>query len=509
MKRNKTTRFIKILSIGILLVASGQSCTKLNEDVYSQVTQNNFFRSNDEYVSAVGAAYTSLYGLMGNSNVFPLQEVTSDEMIVPIRNGNEWEDGNNWRRLKEQTYTPEDDRIRDGWNFCYGGVNNCNRLIYQLQSSNSVGAGAYISELRSLRGLFYYWLLDLYGNVPLVTKFDVPNNFSPANNTRKEVYDFVETDLRANMDSLSKAVDVSTYGRVNYYTAQAILAKIYLNAEVYTGTPQWQKVIAACDTIINSGKYNLATDYFDNFKTNNSGSSEFIFAIPYDRIYARGFNMTLLTLHYGSQDTYNLTVQPWNGFCTVQEFYNSYADNDVRKKSFIEGPQYKSNGERVTDPAAEATDPDGPPLTYTPDLPGGFKTLRQAGARVGKWEFEKGAGGDLSNDFAIFRYADILLMKAEALWRLYPGDAQALALVTQVRARANMTALTALSADSLLAERGRELFSEAYRRQDQIRFGTYNKASVYKPATDTHVNIFPIPKAQLDANKSLKQNPGY
>ena len=111
---------------------------------------------------------------------------------------------------------------------------------------------------------------------------------------------------------------------MNYYAGQTLLAKLYLNAEVYSGTPQWAKVITACDEVINSGKYSLESNYFTNFNVDNSGSKEFIFAIPYDQVFFQGFAMAVRTLHYGSQLTYNLTAQPWNGFCTMEEFYNSY-----------------------------------------------------------------------------------------------------------------------------------------------------------------------------------------
>ena len=109
------------------------------------------------------------------------------------------------------------------------------------------------------------------------------------------------------------------------------MAKLYLNAEVYSGTAQWDKVIAECDEIINSGKYSLECNYFANFNVNNSGSKEFIFAIPYDKIFFTGFNMDAATLHYASQFTYNLTFQPWNGFCSLEKFYNSYDNADLRK----------------------------------------------------------------------------------------------------------------------------------------------------------------------------------
>ncbi|MDQ3534126.1 MAG: RagB/SusD family nutrient uptake outer membrane protein, partial [Bacteroidota bacterium] len=463
-------------------------------------------------------AYTHLYSYGGNGTIFPLQEVTTDEMVVPTR-GNDWEDGGNWRRLHTQTYTVEDDRVVGGWNFVFGGVNNCNRLIFQFEELGTPEAEAFIAELKVLRALFYYWGMDMYGNIPIVDRFDVEPGFLPTTKSRQEVYNFVESEILANIDVLPRETGVSTYGRINYYVAQTILAKLYLNSEVYIGTPQWEKANAACDVIINSGAYGLTTGYFENFITQNRGSREFIFAIPYDEVFATGFNLPMITLHYGSQQTYNLTAQPWNGFCSLQEFYESFEDNDIRKNSFIVGPQFTAGGEPVMDPGYEApnaddpgrpVDPDGPHLNFTPEINELFpRAIRQAGARIGKWEFAIGATPDLSNDFAIFRYADVLMMKAEALWRMNPGNTEALGLVNEIRERAGVDPFDALSAENILAERGREFFSEVHRRTDLIRFGRYNDPWWEKPQTPPHVNIFPVPRAQRDANPNLRQNPGY
>lgn len=519
----KPYNLLKFLAAGLLLLTFNQSCTNLDENLYDTVTDNNFFKTQEEFISALGAAYSSLNGYGGNGNIFSMQEVTSDEMVVPTR-GNDWNDGGNWRADYLHTYTPETDRVRDTWPYLYGGVNACNRLIYQFQNLDVEGKDAYISELKALRALWYWFLLDTYGNVPIVDRFDVPAGFAPANNTRAEVYAFIEKELKDNLPSLSKNVDQSTYARMNYYAAQALLANLYLNAEVYTGKSQWAQAVAACNEIINSGKYSLESNYFANFNANNSSSKEFIFAIPYDRIYLQGFNLPAMTLHYQSQFTYNLTFQPWNGFCSLEEFYNSYEDGDLRKGkpntldgpsgvrgNFLVGPQFSSGGVILKDPGTgPAYDPD-PIVNFTPKIneiqPNAY---RDAGARVGKFEFVLGATENLDNDFPVFRYADILLIKAEALWRQNAGDAEALALVNQIRTRAGVAPFTSLTADNLLAERGREMFSELKRRTDLIRFGKYNDPKWAKPnKDDPHVNIFPIPRAQLEANKNLKQNPGY
>ena len=292
----KSIKITKLSLITLLVIAS---CTKLDEKdvLYDTVISENFYKTDAELASAVGAAYSPLFGFGGNNHMIPLNEVTTDEMVVPQR-GADWGDGGHWVRLQTHTYNKTDPTPNNGWNFCYSGISTCNKLLVILATSTSANAPAYISELKALRAIYYYWLLDMFGNVPIVTDFS--NTTPPPNSTRAAVYAFVEKELTDNMAALPIAgpQDGPLYGRVTRYVAQAALAKLYLNAQVYTGTAQWDKCIAACDVIINSGKYALAPNYLDNFVRNNTGSPEFIWAVPYDGVKAGGFNMPMMTLSY-------------------------------------------------------------------------------------------------------------------------------------------------------------------------------------------------------------------
>lgn len=556
MNKKETYNMKKsVFLIALLLAVFSLSCTKLDEQLYSEVTPSNFFKSEAEFVSALGSAYTQLGGYASGS-VYNLQEVTTDEMVVPTR-GSDWDDGGNWRRLHLHSWKFEDNDMSSAWDFCYSGVNTANRLIYQFTTLSQGGqvdattADSYAAELRALRDWFYWQLIDLYGNVPYVVDFATASS-APPTVARATVYANTVADLLEAMPKLSKLVDGTTYGRMNYYAAQTLLAKLYLNAQVYSGTPQWDKVITACDEVINSGKYSLESNYFSNFNVNNSSSKEFIFAIPYDQIFFTGFNMNMQTLHYGSQFTYNLTAQPWNGFCTLEEFYNSYSPTDLRRGeigtttapsvsrgNFLAGYQYTSGGAKVIDDGADGADPDGKPLNFGNMGTGkpqinelGPQAWRQSGIRIGKWEFQIGGTQDMSNDFAIFRYADVLLMKAEALFRLNRIN-EALTLVNLVRQRAGLTPLAGsldgkLSFDlagavvpggELFNEMGREMFAEHNRRQDLIRWGLWNSYSKWVlpfnnvgdalGTPGAYLNLFPIGKAKLAANPNLVQNPGY
>lgn len=565
---SKMKRYLVLMKVALFVMfvtIFSQSCTNLDEELYDSVTPDNFFKTEEEFISALGAAYTTFSDFASN-DPWSLHEIMTDEIVVPTR-GQDWDDGGTLRRAHLHSYNKEDGYFNGGWNFGFGGVNTANRLIYQFQSLVESGqvdqakADAFIAELQTVRGFFYWQLIDWFGNVPLVTDF-ASADAAPPTKPRLEVYNWVVGDLEAAVPKLSKAVDGTTYGRMNYYAGQALLAKLYLNAQVYSGTAQWAKVITACDEIINSGKYSLEGNYFTNFNINNSGSKEFIFAIPYDQVFFQGFNIPVRSLHYGSQLTYNLTAQPWNGFCAMEEFYNSYSDQDLRKGdvgttegpatkrgNFIAGYQYKAGGGLVMDDGFEVPqpnrqpvpllgDPDGKPLNFgnigstQPQINElGPQAYRQSGVRIGKWEIGIGSHPDnMSNDYAVFRYADVLLMKAEALWKTGQA-AQALTLVNQIRARAGVPNLSTLDGPvsydiagpsvpggELLNEIGREMFAENHRRQDLIRWGLwselekwilpyYNPGDVVKKGT--YLTIFPIHKDKLAANPNLVQNPGY
>jgi hypothetical protein len=550
MKRN-FLRKIGMISVGVTFFTF--SCTNLDEELYDQVTADNFFQTEQELIAGLGAAYSSFGGLGNHSNLWSTNELVSDELIITTKGG-DWFDGGVLQQLHLHTFTPDNGFFNNTWGFLYGGVNTANRLIYQfeqLKAQGNTGADPFIAELRAVRALWYYWIMDGFGRGPLTSDFT--DTEVKAASTRQELYNFIESELNAVIPVLPTAKDASTYGRMTKWAALAVRAKLYLNAGVYTGTPQWAKAAADAQEIIAGGKFNLEPSYQSNFAINNGGSVENIFVYPYDKVFNGGFNWPMMTLHYASQTVYNFDSQPWNGYSVVEEFYNSYSDPvknpgpqgpvwlglsvdanndkipdtqgtiDSRLSNFIVGPQYKPDGTKAVDPAFEGPtaaqpDPDGTNLNFTPKINEiGPNSWRQGGARIGKYTYEVGGTPDMSNDFVVLRYADVLLIRAEALARIagsgtVANDAAALALVNQIRTRAGVTPFATLTADNLLAERGREMFVEMTRRQDLIRFGKFADAWGFKPAkaaSATTYSVFPIPKQQLDANSKLTQNPGY
>jgi hypothetical protein len=531
-----------LLLSAFLVAVTFTSCNKLDVKTYSQLTPNEFYKNPEQFVSAMGAAYRNLVNFGNHKGIFMLQEVSTDEAVIPQR-GPDWYDGGQWIRFHLHTWNDREDRISTTWNTMFAGINNSNRLIYQFNtlvkkgSMNAGTATTYIAELKVLRAFYYYLLLDTFGNVPIVTRFANASK-APANNAdfqagRDSLFNFIEKQVKDNIEKLSPAADQSTFGRMNRWAAHFLLAKLYLNAKVYTGTSRWRDAVAQSDSIINAGKYNLAPNFFSVFKTFNQNSPEIIFAIPYNAVFFKGFFIQRVTLANQNQYTFNFTVHPWNGMATLENFYYSFLNTDVRKKGFMVGYQYDSKGNHLIDASAFPGSPHGDTLYFTPEINELYpKAWREAGARFHKFEYAMGATANLSNAFPVFRYADVLMMKAEALWRMNPGSSVALQLVNRIRERAGAPDFTSLSAYKLLSERGREFYTELWRRQDLIRFRgglhyhmgpndvkgvsyaagatAFNDAWWAKPVDpNTHVNVYPIPYDQLQANPNLHQNPGY
>ncbi len=412
-------------------------------------------------------------------------------------------------------------------------------LYETIQKESGESSEALISvtnELKCLRSLYYFILMDLFGNVPIVDSFNVPDGFAPENNTRLEVFQFIEAEVKQGIPTLNNMVGMTTYARLNRYAAFTLLAKLYLNAEEFTtirdasgnittpGTPRWDECIEQCDSIILQGKYSLNEDYFENFAIENELSPENIFVIPFsdldaphwgDETYpARMFNHHLWTLHFNGTQTFNCEQGGWDGFCAVPSHYASYDESDIRRATWLTGLQFSYTGDTLYCNQEKK----GQPLVYTPEVNSLEDASENEGARLVKYDYTEARNNQLSNDYVFFRYADVLLMKAEALMRKNGGLAtqEAVDLVNKVRARAfpddagKLYATVTLTLSELLAERGRELSCEGWRRNDLIRFGVYNNPLDFRPdeASEIH-NLFPIPQDQINANPNLTQNPGY
>lgn len=515
-------------------------CFNLDEEPYSEITEESFIPTEQDAAALMAPAYGKLTYIFDWQGLFDTQEEPGDIIITPTR-PNGWDDGGTYRRMHQHEW---DNQQWQPWN-CYitplGAINTVNRVKAQLdEDALPVGdlKEPMIAELRALRALWYSMLLDTHGNVPIV---DTWTDELPKQATRQEVYNFVVKELTEALPNLSEANDGTTYGRMNKWAALACLTRVYLNAEVYTGTAQWAKVVETADQIINSGIFELAPDYSDNFAVDMdySNNKEVIFAVPYDMQYAafgqqHKWYPPVANNHFGNFKDYF-----WGGSCANPQFINAYEPGDKRlEKTWLTGKRYHyQNPEEVVWECINYL----PSLTCMRD--GENNTNINWGYRVGKYEYNyETTTGQWSNDFAYFRYAEILMSKAEALLRQGKDEDVAAQLVSQIRARvfddAAQATVTAadLKADTriqygtldwdnnldelgdqtpvvlggLYDEWGFEFACEAQRRTQMIRFGTFTTKNWFnhKPVGD-HVIIFPIPLEELQTNGNLKQNPGY
>ncbi|MCJ8164584.1 RagB/SusD family nutrient uptake outer membrane protein [Pontibacter sp. E15-1] len=510
MKKYKIRNVLVVASVASMLMG-GQACTDLDAEVFDQAETSLFPANEDELLSTVGATYGDLRGFL--DPVLVLNEATTDELVVPTR-GPDWYDNASWQQMAKHEWSPvSPGQINGSWEWAYRVIAGANTNIIGLENSTLEldGKETIVSEVHMLRAFAYFWLLDMFGNVAIVTE-DTPAGNAPQS-SRQELYDFIESEILAAIPNLKEEVNVTTYSRFTKGAAYTLLAKLYLNAEVYTGTPQWQKALDATNQVINSpAGYELNPNYLTNFAINNGNNpdayKENIFAIPYDKILAGGMNMQMRTLHYAQGSVFGLAGNPWNGFATRAEFYNTFSDNDKRKAMWLEGPQLNNNGEVIT--FVDAVDGQSKDLVFTPKITSLDKAFGNEGVRNVKYEVQRGnTRNDQDNDLVVFRYADVLLMKAEALLRL-GMPAEAILLVNEVRDRAGTGPIVNLTLDALLEERGREFAWEGWRRNDMIRFGKYTGSTwEFKTKTDPTRKLFPIPSLQISNNPNLKQNPGY
>jgi hypothetical protein len=518
------------------------SCTNLDETVYSKLTAEKTKFTAADVTNLVGPAYTSLQKVYwGWDGLADIYEESSDCMVVPNRLGIGW--GDYYVTMHQHTWSASSlSHIYTLWNNAYEGISNCNRAMYQINLISGVeDKGKFMVELRALRAFYYYLLFDNFRNIPVVTKYDLPAGFLPSQSTPKETYDFIVSELKSTMDSLSSDNTIKTYGHFTKWAAKMTLAKLYLNHEVYFGTPMWAEAQAEVEGVIASGKFAKADNYRDPFLFDNSSSVEQIFAIPFDAKRTKDFNSyhPWKALYAASQTTFKMPGQPWGGSGAIPQFIDTYDPADSRLKDcFLGGPQLNSDGS----PLILNSDPDkGKQLNYVNYMSDVNGCKYNEGYRLVKYEIKPGEDCQTGNDVPMFRYTDALMIKAECLLRQGKAD-EAAVIVTEVRPRdfkANPTKATVTGAKlsggsvykygaylngqitayeggadikygGFLDELGWEFIGEHHRKQDLIRFDVYTKKSWFcKTKKDDNMKIFPIPQDILDANHNLKQNIGY
>ena len=480
-----------------------QSCTKVEEKIYDKYAANSFYSSPTGSDVALASVYAQIAGNWGgvgyagaDNGWYDLNSFSSDEQVIPHRNTGDWQ--LDFAQLYQHQWLPTASIVGNTWNWLYKSVFTANLAVEQL--TNAKADASKIAEAKVLRAFFYYLLIDDWGNVPFYTENNITIDQLPQK-TRKEVFDFIVQELTQNVDKLSPNKGGVYYGRFNKWAGYALLAKIYLNAEVYTGTAKWNECLAACNNVseggfsLHPGSANssspLGYQYYELFG-DVGPSDETILAI-YTKVDIVGRNIFTVRSLQGPHAVSLFGFSGWNGTVVHRNYVELFDNNDIRKKQFVWGQQ-----------------PGG--VNYSMDLtsldnPGAG---REEGIRNLKfYPVAPMNGGGASNDFPIYRYADILLMKAECNVRLGNAGA-AKPFIDQVRTRAGLTALAANPVlDDIYKERGFELNWEGHRRQDMIRFDKFLLAHDFKPVCGAFRKLFPIPTFALNANKTLVQNPGY
>ena len=539
MKLNKF-----ILTAGLFAVAL-TGCTDLDVTPNSQYTEDPSKNSGVDPMIVVEAKMADVYFHMSGTfgrRYMEAQCLASDEFTCLAFDGGYYDDGTYAHQALHNSYAT--DASLDWYSEVTSGITKANTILEELGS----GASAQMTApARAMRAYFTWILMDSFGDAPILESVPAEGVVVPRS-PRKEVAEWIESELTEIIPYLTEDVTENTYGKPTKWMANALLAKLYINWAVYTAesvdkyepTDANQKLddcIAACDEIINSGKFNLGSvDYLHKFSYDNSWKVEdFIYAIPYDALTLQGFQYArprsfkqlknMLPNVYGSADKF---TQSFGGNMVVTpEFAKLFnLDGDIRNLCILRGDVYNRDPKTLK-PTSEPFMYNGKQVHFTETITlikqdntidvGNDDNALQQGCHSIKWFItpaDYNNGRNQSNDLPLFRYADILLMKAEALARL--GQSGAKDLFNQIRAYAGAPQINGEpTLQDIYDERGREFFDENWRRNDMIRFGHFedeygfHRKGFPTARFDKECRIFPIPQDVLNKNTNWKQNPGY
>lgn len=528
-----------------LLAMTLTGCTDLDMSPNSQYTEDPSQNSGVDPMIVVEAKMADVYyhlaGTLGR-RYMEAQCLASDEFTSLAFAGGYYDSGT-YAHQALHCSSPNDASI--GWyDDVTAGITKANTILEELGSGASAQMKA---PARAIRAYYTWILMDNYGDTPILDKVQAEGSVVPRS-PRKEVAEWIESELNDIIPALTDDVTENTYGKPTKWMAEALLAKLYINWPVYTAesvdqydaataaNPKLDACIAACDDIINSGKFNLGSvDYLYKFSYDNSWKVEdFIYAIPYDAINRQGMQYArprtfkdmknLLPNVYGSTDKF---TQSFGGNMVVTpEFAKLFSlDGDIRNLSILRGDVYVRDPKTLR-PTNEPFMYKGNQVHFTENITlakkdntievGNDANAYQQGCHSIKWfttPADYNNGRNQSNDLPIFRYADVLLMKAEALTR--QGSSGAKALFNQIRSYAGApTIANEPTLQEIYDERGREFFDENWRRNDMIRFGHYEDEFFphYKDFPDASFDkrhrIFPVPQNTINLN-GWEQNPGY
>lgn len=482
----------------------------LEEEILDEYQRESLLLEDNIGLNLIAPAYARLHMLYNNEEgIYILNEGCSDEFMIP--SNEPWNIA--FVELYQHKWDINNAKIQTCWSNLDQGVGLANsgiQLISTMEPSES--NDQYITELRFLRAFYRYWQLDFFRQVPMRDALDMKFTESPQVWKAEEVLEWLVAEL---MDIIPKLENGSEFdaGRASKAAAQFLLAKIFLNSEVYTQSSRFQECLDVCNSIIQSGNYNISADYFSIFSAENSDNTEHIFVIRRDR------STDLVWFNFNPTVTLSWEQGGWNSARAVPDFVylwdedgnpdNGIGSNDLRFFSdhgmaltgfnlgFLIGQQYFPDGQPI------------PGLSYTIDF--NIPAQYNDGVRVVKYEKDLMAidpRGWANNNIVVFRFSDVILMAAEAKFRL-GRENDALNDVNTLRQIRNAPPLTSLSAQDLLDERAFELYWEGWRRQDLIRFDQFTRAWGHKEVSEDYMKVYPIPDIAFHSNQNLVQNPGY
>lgn len=439
--------FAKYTMMGALsacLMLAPTSCTDLDEPLYGQLNDTNIDLTDEHDLALLLGAAIAEYRYLVEDwfGMFHLLEESTDQYMVPKRISVGW--GDAYVNIHQHNWSNEIGQALNPWQLAYQGIAYANMVL----DNTPEDATATICQARFFRAMFYYHLMDMFGNPPLQTTQKVEDGYLPEQVGTEALYNFVVEELQFVKANIG---DSNDFGWANKYAATMALAKLYLNKNVYLGTSGndgYEKALAEVNEVIASGKYSLAPNYKDNFRENIQECAEVIFAVPGDRTHTSQFGLQSYCFPQTGLDAYSSTAAGYNGSCAIPQWIKTYDADDQRKDDcWAYGEQHYA----VKNADGTYTNNAGEPIPFADhdwsgtgylnynievhsiNTPGAFQ---QEGARLHKYEIISGNNqGTTADDFPIFRYADALMIKAECLLRLGKDEETAAALVTEVRTR--------------------------------------------------------------------------
>ncbi|WP_430931599.1 RagB/SusD family nutrient uptake outer membrane protein [Saccharicrinis sp. 156] len=453
-----------------------------------------------------------------------LQEITTDECM------NAWGDVG-IADLNTMSWSPQNPFLTAVYQRLSLSVTYCNDFLNNTAGTSDPEFIRYRAEARYLRALAYYWLMDLFGNPPFTTEADGVGKYFPEQIQRAQLFRYVVDELKAIEADLGEPG--YSYPQADKGSCWMLLARTYLNAEVYIGESKWDSCKVYCDKVIESNAYQLADDYRQNFSADNDrqhGNNEMIFAFAEDGINTQGNGGTTFLIQSSSDATY-IPAEIYHGLTSN----TNWNGNRARKQLMNILVDTLATYGNVSVPAEDTIFAQAPDNRIylrqkrSIDIP----TVNSSGDfGVGVYKFtaknHDGSQADnynttyASTDFPIFRYADAYLMRAEALYNS-GNSADAVTDINVVRRRAygdNSGDITEaqLNDDFIINERAREFYYEGQRRTDLVRFGKFTggnylwswKGGTFNgSSTSSHRDLFPIPGDEISANPNITQNDGY